>query len=77
MLLPKEVTGAVCLLNGNVIGELEGKPVPCATESRHSGKKKQIVFSNIPPIKIARTSTSLFHLQMTLIYFKQNFVILT
>jgi len=40
-LLPSEVTSAVCLLNRNVMGGLEGKPVACVTESRHSGKKKQ------------------------------------
>ena len=37
----REVTGAVCLLNGNVMGELEGKPVVRVTESGRSGKRKE------------------------------------
>ena len=37
----KSFPGAVSLLNGNVMGELEGKPVVRVTESGRSGKRKE------------------------------------
>ena len=49
-LLPSDVTSAVCLLNKNVMGGLEGKPVACVTERRHSGKRSRD-FSNMLPVK--------------------------
>lgn len=40
MLFLSEVIDVVRFLNGNVMGELEGKLVVCVIEGRYRGKKK-------------------------------------